>query len=78
VSGAGFYKLTGLTVAPTLLGTLTTSSGPVSIADNGTQIFLATNPDGFIYNEVTNVFGKITDPDFTGAVTVSYLDGYFV
>jgi hypothetical protein len=50
----------------------------VSIADNGTQIFLACNPDGFIYNEVTNVFAKITDPDFTGAVTVGYLDGYFV
>jgi hypothetical protein len=50
----------------------------VSIADNGTQMFLACNPDGFIYNEVTNVFAKITDPDFTGAVTVGYLDGYFV
>ena len=78
VSGSGFYKLTGLTATPTLLGTLTTSSGPVSIADNGTQIFLATNPDGFIYNEVTNVFAQITDPDFAGAVTVAYLDGYFV
>jgi hypothetical protein len=78
VSGSGFYKLTGLTATPTLLGTLTTSSGPVSIADNGTQIFLATNPDGFIYNETTNVFARITDPDFAGAVTVAYLDGYFV
>jgi hypothetical protein len=78
VSGSGVYKLTGLTATPTLLGTLTTSSGPVSIADNGTQIFFATNPDGFIYNEVTNVFAQITDPDFAGAVTVAYLDGYFV
>jgi hypothetical protein len=78
VSGSGVYKLTGLTATPTLLGTLTTSSGPVSIADNGTQIFFATNPDGFIYNETTNVFAQITDPDFAGAVTVTYLDGYFV
>ena len=77
VSGTGFYKVTGLTATPTLLGTVT-GTGPVSIADNGTQIFLACNPDGFIYNEVTNVFAKITDPDFTGAVTVGYLDGYFV
>jgi len=77
VSGTGFYKVTGLTATPTLLGTVT-GTGPVSIADNGTQIFLACNPDGFIYNEVTNVFAKITDPDFTGAVTVAYLDGYFV
>jgi hypothetical protein len=77
VSGTQFYKVTGLTATPTLLGTVT-GTGPVSIADNGTQIFLACNPDGFIYNEVTNVFAKITDPDFTGAVTVGYLDGYFV
>ena len=77
VSGTEFYKVTGLTATPTLLGTVT-GTGPVSIADNGTQIFLACNPDGFIYNEVTNVFAQITDPDFTGAVTVAYLDGYFV
>jgi hypothetical protein len=50
----------------------------VSIADNGTQIFFACNPNGYIYNEVTDVFAKITDPDFTGAGTVTYLDGYFV
>jgi hypothetical protein len=77
VSGTEFYKVTGLTATPTKLGDVT-GTGPVSIADNGTQIFLACNPDGFIYNEVTNVFAKITDPDFTGAVTVGYLDGYFV
>jgi hypothetical protein len=77
VSGQSFYKLTGTTATPTFLGTVS-GTGPVSIADNGTQIFLACNPDGFIYNEVTNVFAKITDLDFAGAVTVTYLDGYFV
>ena len=77
VSGQEVYKLTGTTTAPTLLGTVS-GSGPVSIADNGTQIFFACNPDGYIYNEVTNVFAQITDPDFPGAVTVAYLDGYFV
>ena len=77
VSGSEFYKVTGLTATPTKLGDVT-GIGPVSIADNGAQIFLACNPDGFIYNEVTNVFAQITDPDFTGAVTVGYLDGYFV
>ena len=77
VSGQEFYKLTSTTSTPVLLGTVS-GTGPVSIADNGTQIFLACNPEGFIYNEVTNVFARITDPDFPGAVTVSYLDGYFV
>jgi len=77
VSGQGFYKLTSTTSTPVLLGTIT-GTGPVSIADNGTQIFLACNPDGFIYNKTTGVFQQITDPDFAGAVTVGYLDGYFV
>ncbi len=53
-------------------------SGPVSMVDNGEQLFIACNPSAFIYNASTGVFGQITDPDFPGAVTVGYLDGYFV
>jgi hypothetical protein len=48
------------------------------MSDNGTQLFVACNPDAFIYNTSTGVFAQITDPDFPGAVTVGYLDGYFV
>jgi hypothetical protein len=77
VSGNQFFKLTGLNATPTLLGTVA-GTGPVSIADNGTQLFIAANGPSYIYNEVTNVFAQITDPDFAGAVTVAYLDGYFV
>jgi hypothetical protein len=77
VSGLEVYKVTGLTNVPRLLGNVT-GTGQVSIADNGTQIFFACNPDSYIYNEVTNEFAQITDPDFPGAVTVGYLDGYFV
>ena len=81
VSGDTFYRLNLIDgtsrwrVKP--LGTVT-GSGPVSMSDNGTQIFIACNPDGFIYNATTEVFAQITDPDFPGAVKVSYLDGYFV
>ena len=77
VSGNTLYLLAGLTAAPQVLGYVT-GAGPVSIADNGTQLFIACNPDSYIYNQSTGVFGQITDPDFPGAVTVSYLDGYFV
>jgi hypothetical protein len=80
VSGTGFYRVEvyGRTrLKGTLVGTVT-GTGPVSMSDNGTQIFIACNPDGFIYNTVTEVFQQITDPDFPGAVTVGYLDGYFV
>jgi len=48
------------------------------MADNGTQIFIACNPDGYIYNTSTNVLGPITDSDFPGAGSVGYIDGYFV
>jgi hypothetical protein len=77
VSGQEVYKVTGLYATPTLLGVVS-GTGPVSIADNGTQIFFACNPKSYIYNEPLNVFQEITDPDFPGAVTVSYLDTYFV
>lgn len=77
VSGTEVYKMTATNATPVKLGNVT-GTGPVSIADNGTQLFFACNPDGFIYNEVTNVFQQITDPDYPGAVTVAYLDGYFV
>ena len=50
----------------------------VSMATNGRQIFIATNPAAYIYDIYTNVFQRITDPDFPGASVVGYLDGYFV
>jgi len=76
VSGTELYKIT-TAYAPTLLGTVA-GSGPVSLADNGTQLFIAANGPSYIYNNTTNAFGQITDSDFPGAVTVCYLDGYFV
>ena len=76
VSGSKLYKLTtGYTA--TELGTVS-GSGPVSMSDNGTQLFVACNGPSYIYNAGTGVFQQITDPDFPGAVTVGYLDGYFV
>jgi hypothetical protein len=77
VSGVQVYKLSSTTGTPTLIGTVS-GTGPVSIADNGAQIFFACNGPSFIYNINTGVFSPITDPDFPGAVTVGYLDGYFV
>ena len=75
-SGGKLYRADG-NFAVTELG-LINGSGPVSMSDNGTQLFVACNPDAFIYNVSTGVFAQITDADFPGAVTVGYLDGYFV
>jgi hypothetical protein len=76
VSGQGLYEI-GPNWAATYLGTVS-GTGPVSMSDNGTQLFVACNPESYIYNSSTYVFAQITDPDFPGAVTVCYLDGYFV
>lgn len=76
VSGTEFYKVTPAYVV-TLIGNVS-GTGPVSLADNGTQLFIACNGPSFIYNASTNAFQQITDPDFPGAVTVAFLDGYFV
>ena len=76
VSGTQLFKINTSYVA-TLIGTVA-GTGPVSMADNGTQLFIAANGPSYIYNNTTGGFGAIIDPDFPGAVTVCYLDGYFV
>ena len=53
-------------------------NGPVSMADNGTQLFIAANGPSYIFNTVTRAFVTIRDVDFPGAGMVGYLDGYFV
>jgi hypothetical protein len=76
VSGTSLYKIdTDFNVVSkgTVAGT-----GPVSMVDNGTQLFIAAGANGYIYNAGTDVFAQITDVDFAGAVTVGFLDGYFV
>lgn len=75
-SGNSLYKVSK-SWAATRIGDIT-GTGSVSMSDNGTQLFVACNPDGYIYNTNTQEFKQITDPDYPGAVTVGYLDGYFV
>ena len=77
VSGEVLYKIDTLW-RTTPIGTVAGSTGPVSMSDNGTQLFVACNGPSFIYNSLTNEFKQIDDPDFPGAVTVGYLNGYFV
>jgi len=77
VSGTKLYALSSLAGPATEVGTVS-GVGPVSIADNGTQLFIACDGPSYIYNTSTSAFQQITDPDFPGAGTVYYLDGYFV
>jgi hypothetical protein len=87
VAGSVFYSVTATYSATafdttsytlTVIASNVAGTGPVSMVDNGQQIFIATNPKGYIYNIDTGVFNQIGDPDFPGAVTVGYVNGYFV
>ena len=76
VSGNTLYKLdTEYNI--TTLGVVA-NDGPVSMTDDGIHLMVACNGPSFVYNADTEAFGEITDPDFPGALTVSYLGGYFV
>ena len=76
VSGTSLYQINSnfnVVSKGTVSGT-----GQVSMVDNGTQLFVAAGATGYIYNAGTDVFAQITDVDFAGAVTVGFIDGYFV
>ena len=77
VSGTEVYKLTSMTGTPVKIGDVS-GTGPVSIADNGAVLFFACNGPSYTWYEPTNEFNQITDVNFPGAVTVSYLDTQFI
>lgn len=77
VSGSELYQIDAAWNA-ILVGTGISGSGPVSMPYNGTQLAIATDPDGYIYDIGADAFASINDPDFPGAQTMDYVDGYFL
>lgn len=75
VSGTSLYSVNAGGVA-LLLGPVP-GSGSVSMAENGTQLCIVANPNGYIYTVAGGVV-TISDTDFPGASSVAYLDGYFI
>jgi len=76
VSGQALYEIDDAWVA-TYKGVVA-GTNPVSMADNGFQIFIAAGSPSYIYDIDEDKLQRITDPDFPGAGTVGFLDGYFV
>lgn len=65
------------------IGTLTGSVDtgyPVSMADNGTSIFIVDGriDMGWTYNIFSGAFAACTDPAFYGSTRVDYIDTYFI
>jgi hypothetical protein len=79
VAGNSFYVIAPPNNVATVLGTLSTNNGQVSITDNAVQIFLTDGLAGYIYNTQTAVFTKISDANFPPLPTgAAYQDGYFL
>lgn len=74
VSGGGLYQV-NQAGGSTLLGSVSIPlNGAVSFCDNGTQVMVVSEPNGYVYNTSTNVFSSIGSP-FPGASMVTYQDG---
>lgn len=73
-----FYEINNAAVA-TSRGTMSTTSGRVSMADNGVEVFVADGiTKGYVYNLTTLAFTAVSDADAVISDTVTFLDGYFV
>lgn len=78
VTAGTFYQINNAGTA-TAKGTLNTTSGYVSMADNGTQIMLVDGTDGYVYTPGTDTWsGALGSPFSTyNSDTVIFADGYF-
>lgn len=75
VSGDGLYKVDNAFTGVTLLGTLGTSGGPVSIIDNNFQLLVSDGVAGYLVVIATDNFSVVaTFP--AGAATLAYQDGF--
>ena len=86
VSGPYLYSVNNAMQISSVLGTLSTSGGRVSMKDNGltptggNQLIIVDGVKGYLYNVNTSTFSTISSPGFptTGASTVAFMDGYFI
>jgi hypothetical protein len=77
VSGSEVYRV-GLNWTFVKVGDLLTSSGRVSMADNGLQLIIVDGVHGYIVSLSTGTLTQITSASFPGADTVTFQDGYFI
>ena len=77
VSGSELYRVSSSGVG-TLLGSLLTSSGDVTIAENGSQLAICDGTDLYIFIYATSVFQRVVSANLPSAASVVFLDGYFI
>ncbi len=72
-----FYEVNAASVFVSR-GTMDTQTGFAQLAHNGQQIMIVDGANGYIYTIGTQAFVKITDPDFPGADSLTFLDSFFI
>lgn len=77
VSGNALYELASDGTA-TQRGVLNTSSGNVSIVENGVQLAVCDQTYVYLFTYATNIFTQVSDVDLPTASTITFIDGYFV
>lgn len=77
VSGSQLFEVDSSGVT-TFRGTLDSSDGLISIADNGFQLAICDGDKVYIFTYATNAFAKVTDPDLPSTSYISFVDGYFI
>jgi len=79
VCGNTVYAISS-TYTLTIIGTISSYNGPVSMVDNTTDIILVDGVygSGWTIHLADNSFAQITQDGFYGGNQVNYVDGYFV
>jgi len=79
VHGNTLYSVNNASIVSNI-GTILTSSGDVSMVDDGTFLVLVDGTNGWVYNMITPAgLNKITDGNFTATPkTVTWQDNYFI
>lgn len=77
VSGSELYEVASTGVG-TLRGSLLTSAGDLTMAENGQQLAICDGRDLYILTYATNVFQRVVSANLPSAASVVFLDGYFI
>jgi hypothetical protein len=79
VAGSIVYSVSA-TFVPTIIGNLLSSAGPVSISDNGPQVYIVDGANRYTYQIATNIFATLPSSEgaFPGGDVVDMVDNIFV
>ncbi|MGI9492766.1 MAG: hypothetical protein ACR2QF_10245 [Geminicoccaceae bacterium] len=78
VSGNALFSVDASGTGTNLGSVGSTSTGLVSMADNGNQLVVVNDNDGYVYDRLLGTLTQITDADFQQSSDVAQLDNYHI